>query len=379
MKFLPIIFANIMRKKIRTLLTVGSFAIALFLFGILATIETAFYEGVEVAEADRLLVLNKTSMTMHLPLSYKTSLQQISGVDSVTYVTWFGGIYQDEKNFFPQFAIDTESYRAVYPEYDIPMEQWQVFLKDRQGAIVGRKTFEQYNWHIGDRIPIQGSIYPGLWEFNICGVYDGKDKSDDFTKFWFHHKLLDDNNPYDSGSVGTYVVKINHPDQAVSISRQIDTLFENSPFETRTLTEKAFAIGSVKQIGNIKLILLFVGGVVFFTLLLVTGSNMAISVRERVNEIAIMKTIGFSDIKILVIVLAETASYAFSGAIVGLGLCKLFTLTGDPTGGLLPLFYLPTAKIAVGTLIAAVVAIVSGLIPAFAITKLQIVDAMRRL
>jgi putative ABC transport system permease protein len=378
MKFLPMIIANMKRKKIRALLTVGSFAIAFFLFGLLTTIDHAFYEGIDVAGANRLLVLNKTSLTLRLPVSYRNAIQHINGVDAVTYATWFGGVYQHEKNFFPQFAIDTGTYRSVYPEYLVTENQWQSFLKDRQGAIVGRKTFEQYKWQIGDRIPIQGSIYPGLWEFNICGVYDGEGKSVDITKFWFHHQLLDERNPNESGFIGAYVITIKNPHQAAAISKTIDTQFENSPFETRTITERAFAASFVKQIGNIRLILLLVCGVVFFTLLLITGSNLALSVKERTHEIAILKTIGFSDNRIIYHVLLEMVLYAFIGALLGLGLCKLFTLAGDPTAGLLPLFYLAPEKIAIGMVIAVFAGMTSGIIPAIIITKLQIIDVMRR-
>ncbi|MFC1851506.1 ABC transporter permease [candidate division CSSED10-310 bacterium] len=378
MKFLPLIIANIKRKKIRTVLTLGSFAVSLFLFGLLVTIDAAFYQGLEVAGVDRLIVSNKTSLIMPLPVSYKERLRQIPGVEDVTYASWFGGIYQDEKNFFPQFAIDTETWLGLYPEFIIPEQQWQAFEKDRQGAIVGRKTMKRFKWKVGDRIPLQATIYRGIWEFNICGVYNGTRKADDLTQFWFHHKYLDENTPFEKGYVGWYTVKVKDPDQAAQVSRAIDDRFANSPFETKTDTEKAFTAGFVKQFGNIKLILLSVGAVVFFTLLLITGSNMGISVRERTNEIAILKTVGFTDQKVVFLILLESTLYALVGGGLGLGLCKLFTLAGDPTGGLLPLFYLAADRIALGVGIAFLVGVTAGFIPALFAMKLKIVDAMRR-
>lgn len=378
MKFLRMFLANLKRKRMRTILTVASFAVALFLFGLLVTISAAFSQGIEVAGADRLVVRNRISLIMPLPVSYRERLLQIPGVSAVTYATWFGGVYQDQRNFFPQFSIDTETWRAMFPEYTIPDDQWASFLKDRQGCIPGRKLMERFGWKIGDRIPLQATIFGGTWEFNICGVYDGTRREDDTTQFWFHGKYLEERREWGKGEVGWYTVKVENPDRAVEVSKAIDGRFENSPNETTTETEKAFAAGFVKQFGNIKLIMLSVGAVVFFTLLLITGSNMAMSVRERTPEIAVLKTIGFSDALILAQILIESVVYALTGGILGLLLCKLFTLNGDPTGGMLPLFYLSARNMLLGIGLTVLVGVAAGIIPALLAMRLRIVDAMRR-
>jgi putative ABC transport system permease protein len=380
MKFFSLIRANLFRKKVRALLTIGSFAVALFLFGLLAVIQTAFNQGVKVAGVDRLVVVNKISLIMPLPYSYKERLRQIPKVKEVTFATWFGGVYQDEKNFFPQFAIDDETYLKMYPEFRVPKEQWEAFLKDREGCIVGRKLVEKYGWKLGDRIPIKGTIWPGNWEFNIRGIYDGARKEDDTTQFWLHYDYLEERRLlYGKGTVGWYVVRVDNPDHAVEVAKAIDERFANSPYETTTATEKAFAAGFVKQMGNIQLLILSVGGVVFFTLLLVTGNTMAMSVRERTSEWAVLKTLGFSDASVLLMVLYESICYALVGGAVGLTGAKLFTLSGDPTGGFLPLFYLPPLQMVVGLVLTLLVGVASGIIPALLAMRLKIVEALRRI
>ncbi len=378
-QFLPLISVNLRRKKTRTILTIGSFSVALFLFGLLATIDDAFHQGIEVAGVDRLIVRNKISLIQPLPVSYQARLLQIPGVQHASYSSWFGGVYQDERNFFPQIAIEDESYLILFPEFIIPADQLKQFSEDRQGAIVGRTLADRFGWQIGERIPIQGTIFQGVWEFNICGIYDGARKTDDTSQFWFHHEYLDSRREWGKGEVGWYVVKVANADDAVLISRQIDDTFANSPYETTTETEKAFASGFMKQFGNIKLIILSVGAVVFFTLLLITGSNMAISVRERTNEIAVLKTLGFSNYLVLVLILAESLTYSLSGGLLGLGLCKLYTLRGDPTHGMLPFFFLSNQNIILGVAVAGSVGIASGIIPAMLAMRLKIVDAIRSL
>ena len=379
MKFMPLIWVNLKRKKMRTLLTIGSFAVTLFLFGLLASIDTAFNQGLEVAGADRLIVRNRVSLIMPLPVSYKQRLLQISGVKNVTFACWFGGVYQSEQNFFPQFAIDSETYRAMFPEYIIPAPQWDGFQKDRQGCIVGRKLVDRFGWKIGDRIPIRGTIFPGTWEFNICGIFDGRRVSDDTTQFWFHYPYLDERSTLIRGLVGWYYAQISDPRDASRTASAIDQGFQNSPYETTTETEKAFVAGFINQMGNIKFILISVGGVIFFTLLLITGSNMAMSVRERTNEIAVLKTIGFSDTRILMLVLSESFVYALAGGTAGLGLCKLYTLQGDPTGGLLPFFYLSNDYMLLGLAITVCVGFASGIIPSYLAMRLSIVEAVRKI
>jgi len=379
MKYRHLIFANLFRKKIRTTLTLGSFAVALFLFGLLATVRGAFNQGLEVAGANRLVVVNKVSIIQPLPISYKDKLERIPGVTLVTHANWFGGVYQDEHNFFPQFAIEDETYRQMFPEFIVPEDQWNGFVGDREGAIVGENIAQRFHWKVGDRVPIKGTIFPGTWEFNIRGIYKGSRPQDDTTQFWFLYKYLEEReNQYWKGLIGWYTVRIDNPDNAIRVAGAIDEMFANSPWETKTETEKAFAAGFVKQAGNIEFLLLSIGGVVFFTLLLVTGNTMAIAVRERMRELAVLKAVGFSDGFVLSLVLGESLLLAAIGGGLGLALCKLFTLRGDPTGGLLPYFYLALPALILGLLAALAVGLAAGILPAWSAMRLRVVDALRR-
>ena len=378
MKYLPFIFRNLFRKKTRTILTIGSIAVALFLFGLLVTIETALNAGVDVAGVDRLFVRNKISLIMPLPLSHQQRLRQMDHVSEATFATWFGAIYQEPKNFFPQFAIDTETYRSVFPEFEVSDTEWQGFLADQEGAVVGRVTADRFGWKIGDRIPLQGTIWTGTWEFNIRAIYNGSRSGDDESQFWFHWKYLEERRPFGKGTVGWYTVKIDDPDHAVAVSRAVDERFANSAWETSTETEQAFAAGFAKQIGNIRMLILSIGAVVLFTLLLVTGNAMAMAVRERVPELGVLKTLGFGDRTVLFLVLTESLVVALVGGTVGIGLAKLFTMGGDPTGGMLPVFYLSTGDMILGIAIALFVGIAAGSIPALTAMNLRIVDALRR-
>jgi putative ABC transport system permease protein len=379
MKYGGLVLANLFRKKTRLALTIGSFAVALMLFGFLAVVKEAFSGGVEIAGADRLVVINRTSIIQPLPLAYMDKILRIPGVRSVTHANWFGGVYQDERNFFPQFAIDVDTWRQMYPEFKLPDEQWNNFVKDRQGAIAGASTAKRFGWKIGDRIPIKGTFMPGVWEFNLLGIYQGTRQADDETQFWFHWELFEEKIPERfKGNVGWYTVKIDHPDNSLRVARAIDTQFANSPFETRTETEKAFAAGWVKQFGNIEFLILTIGAVVFFTLLLVTGNTIAIAVRERINELAVMKAVGYSDRFVLLLVLAESLVVAAVGGSLGLLLAKGFTLLGDPTHGLLPVFYLPASAMVVGLLAALAVGVASGILPAIGAMRMRVVDALRR-
>jgi putative ABC transport system permease protein len=378
MRYWFLIWANLKRKKLRTTLTIGSFVVALFLFGLLATIQAAFNQGMEVAGVDRLVVRNRISLIMPLPVFYEERILQLAHVKAVTYASWFGGYYQDPKNFFPQFAVQHETWLAMYPEFKVPAAQWQAFLADRQGCVIGRKTAEKFGFKIGDKVPIIASIFGGVWEFNVCGIYDGARSEDDTTQFWFRADYLEERRTWGKGNVGWYVVKVDDPGHSVSVASAIDDRFSNSSYETKTDTERAFAAGFVKQMGNIQLLILVIGSVVFFTLLLVTGNTLAMSVRERTAEWAVLKTLGFTDRQVLGLVLGEALAYALQGAVLGLLLVKLFTLRGDPTGGFLPVFYLAPWKMAAGLLLALAVSLAASVVPATMAMRLRIVDALRR-
>jgi putative ABC transport system permease protein len=380
MKFFPLLFANLLRRKVRTILTVGSFAVALFLFCLLVTIRASFNQGVEVAGADRLLVINKVSLIQPLPIAYKDRLARVPGVKELTYASWFGGVYQDERNFFAQFAIEPETYHRLYPEFIVPDDQWQAFLADKQGAIVGKATADRFGFKVGDRVPLKGAGYPGDWQFNVSGIYTGKRPNDDLTQFWFRADYLKEGAPpWAQNIVGWYVVRVAPGADAVQVTKDIDAAFANSAWETRTQTESAFMASFAEQMGNIGFLMTAIGGIVFFTLLLVTGNTMAISVRERTGELAVLKTVGFSDQAVLVLVLFESLLLAILGGGLGIGLAKAFTLAGDPTNGMLVSFYLPPWGIAAGAALALAVGLLAGLLPAMAAMRLQVVEALRRL
>ena len=386
MKYGGLILANLFRKKIRLLLTIGSFAVAMCLFGLLIVIKTAFNQGVEVAGADRLVVTNRIGLINPLPLSYQERILQISGVKGVTHYNWFGGVYQDPKNFFAQFVIDPTTQRQIFTEFKIPDEQWQNFVKDRQGAIVGAFTAKRFGWKVGDRIPIQGTFLPGTWDFNIDGIYHGTRAQDDETQFWFHWDNFENymeqhNITRYLGMVGWYTIKIDNPDDALRIAKAVDTMFANSDYETRTDTESSFAAGFAKQMGNIQFLITSIGTIVFFTLLLVTGNTMAIAVRERTSELAVLKAVGYSDKFVMFLVLCESTVIALIGGTLGLLLAKGFTLLPanvNPIRQFLPLMYLSTEIFLVGVGVAVLVGAVSGLLPSITAMRLRVIDALRR-
>lgn len=382
MKFRGLIFANLFRKKLRLILTIGSFAVALFLFAFLAVVRGAFTRGADIEGADRLVTINRVSIIQPLPLAYRDKMQRIPGVEAVTHNNWFGGVYQDERNFFPQFVIDVENQRKVFPELVVPDDQWQNFVKDRQGAIAGAKTAQRFGWKIGDRIPIKSTIYGGnsTWEFNLDGIYHSTHAGGDESQFWFQWDYLEEKVPERfKGNVGWYVIKLDNSDKAVSVAKAIDEMAANSSFETKTETESEFAASWVKQFGNIQFLIITIGSVVFFTLLLVTGNTMAISVRERVGELAVLKAIGFSDRWVLFFVLAESLTIALVGGMLGLGLALLaIPALGAALNGLLPTLILSPAVLSLGLVIALFVGVVSGILPGIGAMRLRVVNALRR-
>jgi putative ABC transport system permease protein len=381
MKFARIVFANLFRKKVRLVLTIGSFAVALFLFAFLAVVKDAFGRGADVAGADRLVIINRVSIIQPIPLSYRDKILRIPGVKAITHNNWFGAIYKDEKNFFPQFVIDPENQRTVFPELIVPDDQWAAFLKDRQGAIVGARTAQRFGWKIGDRIPLKATIYGGgAWEFNLVGIYHGKRPQDDETQFWFQWDYFQERMaPAQKGQAGWYVLRLDSPDDAVRVAKAIDAEFANSPYETRTQMESAFLANWVKQFGNIKFLILSIGAVVFFTLLLVTGNTMAISVRERTSELAVFKAIGYSDRAVLFFVLAESLIISLVGGIIGLlvAILAIPALT-KAVEGRLPNLILSPPILVFGLLTAIVIGLVSGLLPGVGAMRLRVINALRR-
>lgn len=381
MKFAYIISANLFRKKTRLLLTIGSFATALFLFAFLAVVRDVFNARGAAISANRVIVTNRASVLVPLPLAYDDRIAKIPGVKNVTHINWFAGIYQDQRNSFPQFAIEPETHRQVFPDYLVPDEQWNAFLKDRQGAIAGVQTAERFHWKIGDRIPITSTLYgTGTWEFNLVGIYRCERPQDIANQFWFQWDYFEEKVPQpNKGQVGFYYVRINDPDDAARVSRAIDDEFGNSPYETRSASESTFIADRVKQFANIQLLILSIGAVVLFTLLLVTGNTMAISVRERTSELAVFKAVGFPDFLILILVLAESLLIALVGGALGLLLASFaMPVLTKALNGMFPNLILAPRVILFGLTAAVLVGIVSGLPPGLGAMRLRIVTALRR-
>jgi putative ABC transport system permease protein len=379
MKFLPLLLANLLRRKMRSVLTLGSFIVALFLFGLLYTIRDAFNIGVENAGADRLVITNKVSIIQPLPFAYRDKILRVPGITHLTYANWFGGVYVDEKNFFGQFAVDVPTWRETYTNLVVPDDQWEAFAKSRTACIAGEALAKRFGWKVGDRIPIRGVIFPGAWDFELAGIYKGRRPNEDLTQFWFHADYLEERGPaWHKGNVGWYVARIGEPDHAASISRQIDELFANSSAETRSQSEQFFMAAFAKQMGNIGFLMVAIGSIVFFTLLLVTGNTMAMSVRERTPELAVLKAVGYGDRFVLFFVLLESLIIAVVGGVPGLLLAKLLTLGGDPTH-MLPAFYLSPLGMTIGLLSIVLVGFLAGLLPALSAMKLEVVQAFRRL
>jgi putative ABC transport system permease protein len=381
MKFIPLLWSSLWRKKIRTIFTLLSVFVAFLLFGLLMTIRTAFTFGVEIAGLDRLVLIHKVSLIMPLPVSYLGRLKATEGVRLATHNTWFGGVYQDPSNFFAQIAVEPEPFMTLYPEYRLPPEQMKAWLADRQGVVVGVDLANRFNWKIGDRIPLTGTIWQPkqgqVWEFNIAGIYDADDGVDK-TQFFFRYDYLDENRRIGEGAVGWYIVKIADPSQAQQMGARFDAMFANSSAETKTTTEKGFVEGFAKQVGDIGAIMIAILAAVLFTMMLVAANTMAQSVRERTSEVGVLKTLGFTNLSILALVLGEALLIVVIGGGLGLLASWLFVQQGDPTGGMLPIFTLPPRDVAVGAVLIVVLGIVAGLWPAITAMQLRITDALRR-
>jgi len=380
-KYLPLLWKSLWRKKLRTLFTLASVFVAFLLFGLLMTIRAAFSFGVDIAGLDRLVLIHKVSLIMPLPVSYLDRLRSTEGVSLAGHQTWFGGVYQDPSNFFAQMAVLPDTFLKLYPEFKLSPEEVAAWQADRQGAVVSVDLARRFNWKVGDRIPIQATIWQPkqgqVWEFNIVGLYDG-DPGVDKTQFFFRYDYLDENRRNGQGLVGWYVVKIADSSQAQAMASRFDDMFANSSAETKTTTEKGFVEGFAKQIGDIGAIMIAILAAVLFTMLLVSANTMAQSVRERTSEVGVLKTLGFSGGAILSLVLGEALLIAVLGGSLGLLAAWLIVQRGDPTGGMLPIFILPARNVAAGAALIVALGLLAGLMPAVTAMRLKITDALRR-
>jgi putative ABC transport system permease protein len=383
MKYVPLIWKNVWRRRFRTTFTLLSIFIAFMLFGVLMTIRTAFSYGVDVAGLDRLVLINKVTLIMPLPFSYQAELERVPGVETVTHQSWFNGMYRDQTTPLTTIAVDPQTFPRVFTEFIVPPDQWKAFEGDRQGAIVGRQLAERMEWKVGDRVPLRSTIYqprPGSgWEFNIAGIFDAGEGFNTNQLFFQYDYLVENSGtPPTKGLVGWYTVRIADSSQAVPLSRKFDEMFANSPFETRTTTEKGFVEGFATQVGDIGAIMVAISSVVLFMFGLVAASTMAQSVRERTSELAVLKTLGFANGTILALVLAESMFIVLAGGGLGLGLAWLIVGQGDPTGGLLPTFQLPPRDLVLGVGLMLAMGLLAGVMPAVGAMRLRITDALRR-
>jgi putative ABC transport system permease protein len=377
MKYFHLVLANLKRHKGRNLLTMASVAIALFLFASLRTVVTTLQSAAAFGSTTRLVTTNATGFVFPLPLSYANRLSAIPGVKSVTWSNWFGGKYGDGKRFFGQFAVDPKSYLEMYPEMSVPEDQKQAWLQDRGSAIIGRRLLDVFGWKVGQNVTLQGTIFPGDWTFKIVGVYTPTDRVINDDMMIFRHDYMEEKlgRP---GIAGWYVVSVDDPNNAANVSKAIDDMFRNSNSPTKTGTEQAFNASFATMWGNVSLLLGTIGLAVVFAILLVTANAIMMSARERTGEIAVLKTIGFSDRTMFTLVMAEAGLLTLTGAVLGLGGAKLlYRATNFNAAGFLPGFDVKMNTLLLGGGIALLVMLASGLVPAVRAARLPVVQALR--
>lgn len=383
MKFLVLIGSNLRRKKLRTTLTVLSIFVAFVLYGFLCAIKHALVGGVTMAGIDRLVTRHKVSIIQLLPQSYKSRILAIPGVTAAVHQTWFGGIYQDPKNFFPNMPVEPEEFLAMFPEFVLAPDQKKAWLEKRTGAIVGRSTADRFKWKIGDRIPISSPIWgpPANgknWEFDIVGIFDGAKKNTDTSQLFFRFDYFDEARRGEKGMVGWYTIRVANPDQATAVSAKVDEEFGNSPYETKTEPEGAFIQAFAEQVGNVGAMTVAILGAVFFTILLVAGNTMAQTVRERTGELGVLKAMGFSNELLLGLVLGESCLIAALGGFAGLGLVLGIVSRGSPAPGMFPVFLIPQRDLIIGIALVVILGLATGLLPALQAMRLRIAEALRR-
>jgi putative ABC transport system permease protein len=385
MKYVYLVWKNLWRRKLRTLLTILSTIVAFVLFGLLAAVRMGFRAGVDVSGADRMMVTHKVSIILPLPIAYKERIQAVPSVQEVSHANWFGGIYKDPKNFFPTMAVDTTTFLDLYPEYKLPAEQKKAWLADRAGAIVGRATANRFGFKIGDRIPLTAPWTrkdgKNTWELNLDGIFDGEKKETDTSALYFNYDFVKESVASTSvaSQVGWYIIRIGDPKRADDVSRRIDSMFANSPAETKTQTEREMAQGFANQVGNVGTLVTWIVGAVFLTLLLVVGNTMALSIRERTGELAVLKTLGFTHVQVLVLVLAESCVVALLGALLGLAFAlAVIPVLGKMLQQFLPVFFVPPRDVVLGIVVALLLGAAAGLPPALQAMRLRIVEALRR-
>lgn len=386
MSTLPLVGAALRRKKTRTFLTFCSVAVAFLIFGVLSMLRVALAAGVDIANQDRLVVRHRVSLFQMLPESYEADIERLDSVVDAVHMTWFGGVYQDPSNFFMQSPVHPAEYLDMYPEVRLTEEEKLRWIETRNGAVAGRASAERYGWEIGDRIPIQPTIWrqqgrgDDAWEFELVGIYDSEVEGFDETQFLFRYDFFDEARSFGRGSVGWYMVRVNDPERAAEAAAAIDDLFRNSEAETKSEPEGAFAAGFANQIGNLGLIVTAILGAVFFTILLVAGNTMAQSVRERIGEIGLLKALGFPSARVLRLVLFESVALSTTAGLTGLLFAVGLGAALRPTlAAYFPGLFLRPQDLLLGVALALLTGLVTGVFPARQAMRLRTAFALRRL
>jgi putative ABC transport system permease protein len=385
MRILKLIIKNMLRHKLRSSLTILGITVAVVAFGLLRTVVTAWYAGVDASAADRLITRQAVSFIFPLPLAYRDRITGIDGVDKVTYANWFGGVYIDKKQFFARLAVDAETFFDVYPELLVPPDQLAAFKKERNACIIGEQLAQRYNLKVGDVVPIEGDIYPGRWEFVVRGIYKPRDKTTDPSNMLFQWQYLEERlreeAPSRAGMIGWYIVKIHDPQRSAPISGQIDQLFKNSSAETKTETERAFQQSFMASVSAIITAMNIMSFVIIGIILLVLGNTMVMSARERIREYAVLKTLGFSAFHLTGLILGESMTIAVAGGVIGIVL-SFPMVEGFATAlpkGWFPIFNLETITIILAGGSAILVGILASLFPIQRTLTTRIVDGLRQI
>jgi len=384
-RWLPLVWANLRRRKLRLVFTFISILLAFLMFGMLDALRTSLSQAVNLAGADRLMLQSKVNITVPNPRSHYEKVKAVPGVRAVAPFNWFGGVYKDSKQQIQVQATDPEEFMKVYPEVHLKPEELAAWKNDRQAIVIGQALADQYGWKVGQRIPLRSDIWRKLdgsdtWEFNIVGIYTVEGSGWDKRSAMFQYDYFNESLQFGKDLVGWMVIKVANPDDSDKIASKIDTMFANSSNETKTATERVFIKQFLDQVGNIGLILVSVTTAVFFTMLLVTANTMAQSVRERTNEIGVLKTLGFSGESILGLVLLESLFLTFTGGLIGLGLAWFLAKgLGAAIKDYFPVFQIGTNTFLVGAALMLVFGVLTGLWPALTAMRLKIVDALRRI
>jgi putative ABC transport system permease protein len=385
MKFLPLLWSNLMRRKVRTICTALSIFVAFVLIGALLSIRAGFSRGVDLTGADRLVVSHRNSFNQPMPLAYRDRLAALPGVAAVAYVAWFPGVYQDPRNDFPKLAVDSDGWFEMYRDlWTVPADHLARWKADRTGAIVGEELADRFGWSVGDRIPLTGTMWPkrggGAWEFTVDGIYHagpaaGRNASLDL--MFFHYSYFNEARTVGQDFVDSYRVRVADARSGNDIGQRIDAAFANSAFETTTSTENAFVRAIAEQIGDVGAIVIAILGPVLFTILLVCGNTMAQAVRERTNEVAVLETLGFTEARVLSLVLIESILLPVAAGGLGFTAWVLIQRT-NPTAGVVPMSALSSSDVGVAAITAVLVGLAAGLAPAWQVHGLTIVEALRR-